>query len=95
MDENNASGTGRPVHAIRYGNVSVAVWANNSPAGYFYNTTFRRTYKSDDVWAEASSFDDRSLLNLAKAAQDAHSWIYERKAEASCVQESDSVENLN
>ncbi len=88
-------GVPKPVHHIRYGSVEAAVWVNNSSVGYFYNTTFRRTYKCDDVWAEASSFDDRSLLNLAKAAQDAHSWIYERKAEASCVQESDSVENLN
>ena len=31
MIENN----GQPVYKLRYGNVSAAVWANNSPAGYF------------------------------------------------------------
>ena len=88
-------GAMRPVHQIRYGNVEAAIWANNSSAGYFYNTTFRRTYKTDDIWAESSSFDDRSLLNLAKAAQDVHSWIFERKAEAERPQESDTVEELD
>ncbi len=82
MDENNASGTGRPVHAIRYGNVSVAVWANNSPAGYFYNTTFRRVYKQGDQWGESPSFDDRDLPNLAMAAADVHAWIQQQKQNA-------------
>lgn len=92
----------RPVHQIRYGSVEAAVWenqthSNNNSDGvsYFYCTTFRRIYKSNDVWAEASSFDDRSLLNLAKAAQDAHSWIFQRKAEAERPRESNAVENLN
>ena len=60
--------TMRPVYKIRYGNVSAAVWANNSQAGYFYNTTFCRVYKEADVWGESTSFEDRDLPNLAKAA---------------------------
>ena len=81
MSENTA----RPVHRIRYGNVSAAVWANNSQAGYFYNTTFCRVYKEGNVWGESASFEDRDLPNLAKAAADAHSWIYHQKAKAVTV----------
>ena len=32
--------TNKPVHSFRYGNVSCAIWANNSSVGYFFNTTF-------------------------------------------------------
>lgn len=74
--------TTRPVHAIRYGSVSAAVWANNSRAGYFFNTTFCRSYKEGDEWRETASFEDRDLPSLAKAALDAHSWIYAQKAKA-------------
>jgi len=72
----------KPVHRFRYGNVSCAIWANNSSAGYFFNTTFSRVYKERDVWGESTSFEDRDLPNLMKAAADAHSWIYRQKAEA-------------
>jgi len=72
----------KPVHKIRYGNVACAVWANNSPAGYFYNTTFQRVFKDGDQWGESQSFEDRDLPNLMKASADAHSWIYEQKAKA-------------
>ena len=72
----------RPVHKIRYGNVSAAIWANNSPAGYFFNTTFCRVYRDGDEWRESASFEDRDLPQLMKAAADAHTWIYEAKARA-------------
>lgn len=75
----------RPMHRIRYGNVSAAVWANNSQAGYFYNTTFCRVYKDGNNWGESASFEDRDLPNLAKAAADAHTWIYQQKAKAVTV----------
>lgn len=75
--------TNKPVYRLRYGNVSCAIWANNSSAGYFYNTTFVRVYKEGEVWGESTSFEDRDLPNLMKAAADAHSWIYRQKAEAS------------
>ena len=56
-----------------------AVWANNSQAGYFYNTTFTRLYKDGDQWGDSASFEDRDLPNLAKAAADVHTWIYQQK----------------
>lgn len=87
----SAENVTKPVHRIRYGNVSAAVWANNSQAGYFYNTTFCRVYKDGDVWGESSSFEDRDLPNLAKAAADAHTWIYQQKAKAVTVNGSESA----
>jgi hypothetical protein len=77
--------TTKPVHRIRYGSVVAAIWANNSSVGYFYDTTFSKVYKQGDTWADSYSFEDRDLPNLAKAAADAHTWIYQRKAEATTV----------
>ena len=74
--------TNRPVHSFRYGNVAVAIWADNSPSGYFFNTTFARIFRLDDSWGESASFDDRDLPSLMKAAADAHSWIHQQKAHA-------------
>ena len=74
--------TRKPVHSFRYGNVECAIWANNSQAGYFFNTTFGRVYKDGDQWGQSASFEDRDLPNLMKAAADAHSWIYGHKQKA-------------
>ena len=74
--------TNKPVHAFRYGNVSCAIWADNSPSGYFFNTTFTRVFRLDDSWGESASFGDRDLPDLMEAAADAHSWIHQRKAQA-------------
>ena len=77
MTENN-----RPVHSIRYGNVEASVWARNSPAGYFFDTTFGRVFKSGDEWGKSTTFDDRDLPALAKAAADVHTWIQQAKQNA-------------
>ncbi len=81
MTENST----RPVYRLRYGNVVAAVWADNSSAGYFYNTTFSRLYKDGQQWGDSNSFEDRDLPNLAKAAADVHTWIFHRKAQAVTV----------
>jgi hypothetical protein len=87
--------TPKPVHSFRYGSVSCAIWANNSTSGYFFNTTFIRTYRVDDSWGESISFEDRDLPALMKAAADAHSWIQRRKSEAvtSTVECAESVQS--
>jgi hypothetical protein len=70
--------------------VVAAVWANNSQAGYFFNTTFSRVFLENEKWGESTSFDDRDLTNLAKAAADVHTWIYQQKANAVTVNGPDS-----
>ncbi len=83
----------KPVYRLRYGNVVVAVWTNNSQAGYFCNTTFSRIYKDGDQRGDSTSFEDRDLPNLAKSAADVHSWIHQQKTKAVTVNGSDMPEN--
>ena len=80
MQESN-----KPVYRLRYGNVAAAVWTRSTQIGYFYDATFRRVYKDGDQWGDSTSFEDRDLPNLAKAAADVHSWIYQQKAAAVTV----------
>jgi hypothetical protein len=42
-------------------------------------------------WAESTSFDDRDLPNLAKAAADVHTWIHKQKANAVTVHGTDAA----
>jgi hypothetical protein len=73
----------RPVHTIRYGAVRAAIWRNVVDNGNasrpMYNVTFSRSYKDGDEWKDASSFGPDNLLELAKAANEAHTWIHDRK----------------
>ena len=78
--------TTRPVFKLRYGNVSAAVWLRNSSTGYFYDTTLTRSFRREDgSWGDSTTFEDRDLPNLAKAAADVHTWIYQQKANAVTV----------
>ncbi len=90
----------QPVHRIRYGAVSVSVWENDTLAGNFFSTSFRRVFKKpDDTWSETDSFDDRDLPALAKAAADAHSWIHAAKQNAATEETAEEIreatEDLN
>jgi len=76
MSENN-----KPVYRLRYGNVVAAVWANNSQAGYFYNTTFTRLYKDGDSWKSSNNFGRDDLLTLGKVADKAQDWIFAAQRE--------------
>lgn len=85
----------QPVHRIRYGSVAATVWGNKNLAGCFFNTTFRRTFKKpDDTWSETDSFDERDLPSLAKAANDAHSWIVAAKANIALDEPSEETEDI-
>ncbi|HRI12462.1 MAG TPA: hypothetical protein PLX89_05600 [Verrucomicrobiota bacterium] len=65
----------RPVHEIRLGAIRAAVWANETDNGTWYNVTFERSYKDGDTWKSTGSFGRDDLLVLAKAADQAHTWI--------------------
>ena len=69
----------RPVHTIRYGAVRAAIWRNMIDAGNasrpVFNATFTRSYKVGDQWKESASFGADDLLVLAKAANDAHTYV--------------------
>jgi len=92
MEASMSENTTKPVYKLRYGNVSAAVWLRNTAsAGYFYDSTFSRVFCRDGVWGESTSFEDRDLPNLAKAAADVHTWIYQQKAKAVTVNGSESA----
>jgi hypothetical protein len=80
----NANKTGkainRPAHTIRYGAVRAAIWRNIVDNGNasrpLYCATFSRSYKDgENNWRESGSFGTDDLLLLAKAADEAHTWI--------------------
>jgi hypothetical protein len=70
----------RPVQTIRYGSVRAAIWCNVVDNGNasrpMYNVTFSRSYKDGVEWKDSTSFGPDDLLVLAKAANDAHTFIF-------------------
>ena len=85
---NNASKTEKtanpPVQTIRYGSVRAAIWRNIVDNGNasrpLYCVTFSRSYRDgENNWKESSSFGADDLLLLAKAADEAHTWIARQK----------------
>jgi hypothetical protein len=63
------------------GRVRAAIWKKATANGALYNATFERLYlKEEGGWKSSSSFGVTELLELAKAADLAHSWIRERPA---------------
>jgi hypothetical protein len=75
----------RPAYTIRYGAVRAAIWRNvvdNSNASRpMYTVTFSRSYKDSlNNWKESSGFGFDDLLILAKAADEAHSWIAKQRS---------------
>jgi hypothetical protein len=79
----------RPVHTVRYGSVRAAIWRNvvdnGNASRQLYCVTFNRSYKDgENNWKESASFGADDLLLLAKAADEAHTWITkQRSADAS------------
>ena len=67
----------KPAAKLRYGNLSAAIWRNDSEKGPFYNVTFQRTYKEGEEFRNAQSFRRDDLLVLGKLADLAHSKIFE------------------
>lgn len=65
----------KPVYEVRLGPIRASVWANETENGTRYNVTFDRAYRDGDTWKSTSSFGRDDLLVLAKAADQAHTWI--------------------
>src|SRR5438093_1060796 len=71
----------RPIHEVRFGLISAAIWKHDSQNVTWYNATFSRNYKDANGWSSSDSFGRDDLLLLAKVADAAHSWIYEQMQE--------------
>ncbi|MFT3787357.1 MAG: hypothetical protein QM770_14515 [Tepidisphaeraceae bacterium] len=74
--EQPAQDANRPAHTIRYRNVKVSIWQNESNNGPFYSVTASRSWQDDkSQWHDSQSFKAGDLPTLAKAINDAHTWI--------------------
>jgi hypothetical protein len=80
--KNAATGTKLPVKTLRLGRIKAAVWENEADRKKFYNVTFARTYVDDaKQYHDTDSFGRDDLPLVAKLADQAHTFIFERLAE--------------
>ncbi|MBW8782911.1 MAG: hypothetical protein JF599_13640 [Verrucomicrobia bacterium] len=71
-----------PVKTFNLGRIKAAVWENEADQRKFYNVTFARIYMDDAKnYRDTDSFGRDDLLLLAKLADQAHTFIFERRAE--------------
>ena len=68
----------KPVHEVRYRNVKAAVWLNQTVKGTMHNVTLSRSYREGEQWKNSFSFGPTDLLPLAKALNEAHTWIHQQ-----------------
>jgi hypothetical protein len=65
-----------PAHVVRLGLVRASVWLNQTEQGPRYNVSVSRLYMgADQRWHSTASFGLKDLLPLAKAIDQAHTWI--------------------
>lgn len=67
-----------PVQKFSHGAVRVAIWANETKKGLMHTVTVARRYCVGDSWRNSTSFNKEDLLALAKALDQAHTWIGEQ-----------------
>ena len=79
--KNAAAGSNLPVKTFRLSRIKAAVWENENEQK-FYTVTFARTYVDDDnKYHDTDSFGRDDLPLVAKLADQAHTFIFERLAE--------------
>jgi len=79
--KNAAAGSNLPVKTFRLGRIKAAVWENEGEQK-FYSVTFARTYVDEASHYHATeNFGRDDLPLVAKLADQAHTFIFERLAE--------------
>jgi len=69
-----------PAAKIRVGLITASIWENTNDKGTFHNVTFERRYKdAEGNWHSSQSYNAGDLLELAKAADLAHTKIVEAR----------------
>ncbi len=87
QSKNAATGPKLPVKTLRLGRIKAAVWENEADQKKFYNVTFARTYLDDARnYHDTDSFGRDDLPLVAKLADQAHTFIFERLAEQKAEQ---------
>ena len=83
QNKNASTGSKLPVKTFRFGRIKAAVWENETDKQTFYNVTFARTY-TDAAGnpQDTDSFGRDDLPLVAKLADQAHTFIFDRLAES-------------
>ena len=76
-----AAANRKPIHEIRMGRIKAAIWQNETDNGIRYNATFGRLYKDGESWKQTESFGRDDLPVLAKVADQAHTFIFQKQQE--------------
>jgi hypothetical protein len=71
----------KPIHEIRMGRIKAAIWQNETDNGIRYNVTVGRLYKDGSDWKQTESFSRDDLPVLAKVADQAHTFIFQKQQE--------------
>jgi hypothetical protein len=81
-----AAASNLPVKTFRLGRIKAAVWENEGEQ-QFYSVTFARPYLDDaNKYHDTDSFGRDDLPLVAKLADQAHTFIFERLAESKTKQ---------
>jgi hypothetical protein len=85
-EKKNAAASNLPVKTFRLGRIKAAVWENEAEQK-FYSVTFARTYVDEaNKYHNSDSFGRDDLPLVAKLADQAHTFIFERLAEPKAKQ---------
>ena len=76
-----AAANRKPIHEIRMGRIKAAIWQNETDNIIRYNVTFGRLYKDGTDWKQTESFGRDDLPVLAKVADQAHTFIFQKQQE--------------
>ncbi|MBI1220495.1 MAG: hypothetical protein GC186_18345 [Rhodobacteraceae bacterium] len=69
-----------PAHKFKIGLITATIWENEG----FYSVDIARSYKAGDGnWKSASTFGHNDLLNVAKCAERAETWVARKTATGS------------
>jgi hypothetical protein len=72
----------KPIADIRLGRIVAAIWANETENGIRHNVTLTRLYKPEgEDWQNSTSFGRDDLPLVAKVADMAHTWIFQKTQE--------------
>jgi len=70
-----------PVHEIRIGRIKATLWEQQVDNRTFISTVICRLYKDGKYWKQSSSFDLSDLPLVAKVADHAYAFIFNRMQE--------------
>lgn len=57
--------------------LALSIWKNHTTAGDRYTITVVRLFKNGDIWKESTRFGRDDLLLVAKACNEAHTWVFQ------------------